>query len=489
MSESPDPGRLKRRAASGASSTLAGQGGRLVFQFIGIIVLARLLSPEDYGLVAMVAAVAGIANVLRDFGLTFASVQSKAMSDELRSNLFWFNALAGVVSAAIVAALSWPISVLYDEPRLVALTLALAPMFLIDGLAAQYRADITRRMRFRALAAAEVGAVAIALVVATSAAVAGLTYWSLVIQQVTTSLAGLVLLSLWGGWWPQRFHRGVSAKRELTFGLDIFAAQLVNYAARNADSVIIGARLGAAELGIYDRAFQLLMLPIQRLQSPATRVALPVLSRLQDSPAEFSRFIQRGQLTLIHPVMFVMSAGAAFGSVLVPLVLGDQWAASALPFQILSVAGMAQAANYAFYWSYLATGKTRESLKLMVMYRPVQIAMLFIGSFWSITGVAVAYSLSQLIGWQLQASWTRRVPLTPRRELYRAGLRAYALHLSAAAGPAVLLGVLGVSIATVALAVGLFVGVYALLVGAVRPIRRDVAGSITAARAVLRRGR
>lgn len=147
---------LARSAARGSLVTLVAQAVRIGTQFVSIFVLARLLDSVDYGYLAMVLAIIGVAELVRDFGLSAAAVQSRSLSNAQQSNLFWLNSLIGLVSSVLVLAVSPLIALLYGEPALTPITLALAPIFLLNGIATQFRARMNRDLRFVALAAADV---------------------------------------------------------------------------------------------------------------------------------------------------------------------------------------------------------------------------------------------------------------------------------------------------------------------------------------------
>lgn len=479
-------GTLSGDAMGGAGKMGIGIIGRVGIQGLSIVVLARLLMPEDYGLVAMVMAVVAIAAVLRDFGLTFASVQSKEMSPELRSNLFWVNAAAGVITFLLAFAASWPISWLYGDPRLVTLTWAIAPVYLLNAFAGQYQADLNRRMRFGKIVIAEVGSAAIGLALAIVAALAGAGYWSLAIQQVSTALFMLALVVYFAKWLPRRYDRSVSIRKQVTLGFDIFLSQILNYASKNADTVILGVRLDATSVGFYDRGYQIYSTVVGQINQPSTRVALPVLSKLQDDPGEFKRFITRGQLTLMLPLMFIMSVGVGFGSVLIPAVLGAHWEPTGLPFQILCVAGMAQASNYSIYWCYLATGRVRENVKLMLVWKPITIGLLLLGSFWGVTGVAVAFTTGMIGGWLLQLWWSKRLPIAPRKELFSAAARGWLLFLPAAIAASLTVSIVGGWVG-ISLSILSYLLLLSVVLVASRRIRTDVSDAGRTAMKVVRR--
>ena len=360
----PDSGtdQLGRRAASGALITVGAQVFKIGIQVLAVVVLARLLTPRDYGLVAMVLAIVGVAEIFREFGLSSAAISAKVLSRGQRDNLFWLNTGAGLALTILIIVAAPLIALWYGRDELVALARALAPVFVINGLATQYRADLTRRLQFRRLAFAEAVAPAVGLAVAITVALLGGTYWALVAQQLSVAVVLLIMLALSAHWLPRGIDRTAPMRDLVSFGWNLAGAQLVGYAAKNIDSITIGTRFGATALGLYNRAFQLLMTPLGQLRAPTTTVALPVLVRLREDRAATDRFIQRGQLalglTLVAGLGLVLGAAAPITAIF----LGQQWLSVEPILRLLAVAGMFQTLAYVGYWIYLSHGLTRELL-------------------------------------------------------------------------------------------------------------------------------
>lgn len=414
---------LGASASRGAAFTMGGQLARVLIQLLGVAVLARLLSPGDYGLIAMVVAIIGVGELVRDFGLSSASIQAKTLSSEQRDNLFWISTGLGSFFAALVIACSPLIAALYGEPRLQILSIALSSTFILNGMSAQFRAGLTRTLKLGTLSLIEIVAQAIGLGVGILMALFGTGYWALAGQQIGQGLVLLVGMAIFSRWRPGRYHRAAPMRGLMSFGLNLFASQLLVYASRNVDSVVIGARLGAEPLGLYNRAFQLLLLPLNQINAPASRVALPVLSRLQDEASRYRDYLIAGQTVVLQVVMAVFSVGCALADPLVRLVLGDQWSGSVPLFQILCVAGAFQAAGYATYWVFLSKGLTKSQLSYSLATRPALIGLILVGSIWGVTGVAWAYSLGTMALWPIGLLWLARVSDAPVRDMFITGLR------------------------------------------------------------------
>ncbi|NMG31208.1 lipopolysaccharide biosynthesis protein [Aromatoleum evansii] len=399
--------RLGRLAARGALVTMGGQACKVLLQLGGIIVLARLLSPGDYGLLAMVTAIVGVGEVLRDFGLSSAAVQAHSVSPQQRSNLFWINSGIGLALALAVFACAPAIATFYAQPALQPIAQALALSFVINGIATQYRAQLNRDMRFGRLAAADVGGQALGLAAGVTLALRGHGHWALVAQQLGQALVTLLLIAATSGWRPGLPRRGADMGGFLRYGGNLMSTQLVVYASRNVDALIIGQRFGVELLGLYNRAYQLLMLPLNQINAPATSIALPVLSRLHDDGERYGRFLLHGQAVMLHLTVASFGFGCAQAEPLIVLVLGPQWAPAVPIFQILAVGGAFQVAAQASYWVFLSKGLTGSNLRFTLVSRLLLIAGIVFGAQWGAQGVATAYTLGVALAWLGGLVWLR----------------------------------------------------------------------------------
>ena len=338
-SELKTPPSLGRMAAGGALVTMGGQLAKIAVQFGGVILLARLLTPRDYGLVTMVLAIVGVGEVLRDFGLSSAAIQARHLSRGQRDNLFWINTAIGLVLALVVFLMAGRIAAFYGEPLLRGLAQAIALTFLLNGLTTQYRAHLTRELRFKRLTAAEVGGQLAGL------AVAGYGYWALVVQQIVQAAMILAVMVAAARWLPGLPKRDAEVRSFLRFGGNVMASQLLAWFSNNVGQILIGNRLGAAPLGLYNRAFALVAMPLTQLNAPATSVALPVLSRLQGDPARYAAFLLRGQAALMHFLIAVFAFACAQAGPLIVLTLGARWTEAVPMFQALAVGAVFRAAG------------------------------------------------------------------------------------------------------------------------------------------------
>lgn len=426
---------LGGRAARGATVTAAAQAARIVLQVAAVAVLARLVPPAEYGLVAMVAAVVGIGEILRDAGLSSAAVRVPVLTRQQRDNLFWANTVIGAVLCAATIAAAPLVARLFGEPDLVGICRGLALMFLVNGLATQHRAGLVRDMRFRTLAVVEVAAPVVALGAAIAVGLLTHDHRAVVVQQVATTAVTMVGVWIAGRWRPRRPRRGAGTRGFFRFGGGLLGSQLVGYGADNLATFVIGLSLGPGPLGLYNRAHQLLMRPLSQLRQPSTTVALPVLARLSEDRARFDGMLLRGQQVLALPVVLVLAVVVGASDAVVAVFLGPGWAGAAPLLAFFAVAGGCQTLAYVGYWTYLARGLSGALLVYSLVTAVLKIAGVLIGSFWGVTGIAAGFAASAVLEWPLSFWWLARVTAYPGGRLALGGLRilAQAVPVGAAA--------------------------------------------------------
>jgi len=463
-------------ASRGAVVTLGAQGVRIAVQLLGIVLLSRLLTPADFGVTTMVIAIVGVGEILRDFGLSSAAIQAKTLTAGQRANLFWINTGIGAALTGVVAALAFPIAAFYDDDRLVAVTLALAPTFLLNGMATQFRADLNRHLRLGALAGVEVGAQAVALGSALALAAFGFGYWALVAQQVLQVALQIIVLPLVAGWLPGLPRRGEEMRSFFQFGGPLVIAQVLVYSSRNVDSLIIGRLFGPASLGFYNRAFQLMLLPLNQINAPSTRVALPTLSRLREDPPRYGEFLIFGQIAMLNLVSFVLAICVAQAPAIIGIALGSQWAPSVSLFQILAVAGFFQAAGFATYWVVLSLGRTKRQLWYTLITRPLVIGIIVVGAIWGVEGVAIAYAVGNALLWPMSVFWLVRGSIAPAGRLFVGALRTLVVYgLAAGASFVATVAIPGdLSLLRLGVGLGALIAALAVIAAIFRPFRRDL---------------
>lgn len=479
---------LGGRAARGAVITLAGQGSRVAIQLVALAVLARILTPKDYGLFALIIVVVGIGEIFRDFGLSTAAIQASELSDSQRDNLFWWNAALGLLLSGVVFAAADGIAALFGQPLLAPIARVLSITFLINGLAAQYRAGLNRELRFLALSVADVVAQVIATAIGIACAVSGLGYWTLVVQQITQVSVVLVAMVLMARWIPGRPRRGIDLSAFLRFGWNLMATEILSYATNNLDTLTIGFRFGPVQLGQYNRAFQLVMSPLSQVRSPATTVALPILTRLKDDPVRAAQYIRRSQVALGYTIVAALAIGAGAAGPLIEVFLGSRWTSVSPIFALLCIAGSCQILAFVGYWVYLARGMAADLFRYSLISFVVQLVCIVGGSTFGVVGVATGFTVSAMIEWPLSLWWLSSRTDYPGRDLMHgagrilsacvpAGLAAFGIARLTLGVPPVL------SLIACLVTGG---GIYAAVVSSISSLRSDAATVVMFVRRMVR---
>lgn len=388
---------LRRKTARGALVSIVSQAATLVFRTGSMVIMARLLLPEDFGLVGMVTAFTGFLGLFRDAGLSMATVQRESITDAQLSTLFWINLVVGGLLALSSAALAPVLVSFYGEPRLFLIAIGLGTAFIFNGAAAQHRAMLQRNMRFAALAAIDITALIIGIAAGAAVALTGGGYWALVVMTVASpavSVFGLWAATRWVPGLPQR-NTGIGSM--LWYGGTVTLNSVVVYVAYNADKVLLGRFLGAQVLGIYGRAYQLINLPTENLNGTIGMVAFPALSRLQNDPERLRSFFLKGYGLFLALVIPITAGCALFAEDIVLVFLGPQWDAAVPVFRLLAPTILAFALMNPFAWLMLATGQTRRSLNIAFMIAPVVIVGYLLGLPYGLHGVAIGYSAAMMI--------------------------------------------------------------------------------------------
>jgi O-antigen/teichoic acid export membrane protein len=388
---------LKGRAIRGGAATAFAQGARFILRTGSTVVLARLLTPKDFGLVAMVMAVINFAIMFKDMGLSMATVQKDKINHVQISMLFWINTAIGAILALLTILLAPAIASFYAEPRLKAVAVAMAAVFVFGGLTIQHQALLRRNMRFVILAVIEVAGLLVGVTAAIVAAWRGAGYWSLVFMHV--AMAATIAVGVWvaSGWRPGWPRRASGARSMLTFGRDIISFRMVNYFARNTDNILLGRFYGSGVLGLYSKAYGLLMLPISQITGPLTAVAMPALSRIQDDPKRYTSYYTKLILLLSFISMPLIVFLAVCSKSVIHLILGEQWLGAGRIFQILAITAFIQPVSNTAGVVMLSLGQSGRLLKFGIVNSVLVVASFVVGIRWGAVGVASAYAVANYL--------------------------------------------------------------------------------------------
>lgn len=383
---------LKDLTIRGGYARAGSVSANFALRLVSLMILARLLDPTDFGLLGMVTAFTGVLSLFRDFGLSAVAVQLPSISEAQSSTLFWINLLVGGLLSLITVASAPAVSGFYHQPQLLLVTVIVATGFLMNGASVQHSALLQRQMRFRALALIDVIALIVSIAVAISTALAGCGYWALVAMTLCVPATTTIGLWLASGWVPGLPSRGIGLRSMMRFGGTLTLNGFVVYVASNFDKVLLGKFWGAEVLGIYGRAYQLIRIPTDSLNSAVGEVAFAALSRLQDDAQRLKSYFLKGySLVLALTVPLTVVCGLFAGD-LVRVLLGPKWLQAIPIFRLLAPTILVFAIANPLGWLLIALGLVGRGLRIGLVIGPLMIASYFVGLSHGPRGVAFAYS-------------------------------------------------------------------------------------------------
>lgn len=412
-------GDLRGRSVRGGAVTLAAEIIKFVVHMGSTAILARLLFPQDFGLVAMVSAVTGFVAMFKDAGLSMATIQRQNVTQAQISTLFWINVALGVLVMLVVLATAPAIAWLYGEPRLIGITLALSGTFVFGGLTVQHQALLRRQMRFRALAAIDVASLSGGTAAGILMAMGGCGYWSLVGMTAVSAVVNCVLVWTASGWRPGWVSRGSGVGPMLRFGGNMTGASVLNFIGRKFDVVALGWWSGPAALGTYTKAYSLMTLPLGQLNVPIGAVAIPALSRTADRSVRY----REAYLEVVSYMMAIAAPAVAlavvYSAVIVDIFLGPGWDDAATIFSVLGFAAFVLPLWNSTGWLFVSQDRMRDHLRYQAVDVVVKLGMVATGLYWGPVGVAAAivcrcYMMLPVLFWVVG----RKGPVRAR-DLYR----------------------------------------------------------------------
>ena len=382
---------LGRRSARSAAVTLGGSWARLLVNLAGTVVLARLLRPDDFGLMAMAMTLMYYLGSLTDFGLSHAMVHAEALDARTAAGLFRLNRRLSLAMGLLVAACGPAVAWLYGRPVVAWLSLGVAGTVAVGSLLNPYVALLRRQFRFGVLTLGETGGLLLSTAAAVvAAAFLGFGVWALVIQFAGQYLGAGLLAWRASGWRPMR-RRDFAPFSELTairgYARNVAAARLLGNVGRNTDTVLVGTLGGAGVLGLYQKSYQWSVLPVQQICQPLLNVAVSALSRLHRGEAERYRSALRRSLLVMFSVTVPLAAVLLLEArPIVLLLLGDQWLGAIPLFRLLCLASFAQGITAAMKWIFLSEGRTARQLQWAALSTPTMLLSVVAGAVLGASG-------------------------------------------------------------------------------------------------------
>jgi PST family polysaccharide transporter len=400
---------LRQQALKGVLWSAIQNWGTQVISFLVFFVLARLLEPKAFGLVALAGVFFSFMELFLGQGFANALVQRDELEPEHLDTAFWINLSIGGTLMAIAIAFAAPIANWFDQPQLAPILQWMSPSFLLAALSDVQQTLFRRQLAFKALSMRSLVATFIGGLVGVIMALLGLGVWSLVGQRLSNALAGVLVL-----WWASEWRPGLKvslrhAKELFSFGISIMGSQILTFFVLRADDFLVGKFLGAVELGYYTIAYRVLLMITQLLYTTTNQVVLPTFSRLQQEPERMRRGLYNAtQLSSLIslPLCFGM---AALAPELVLGLFGEQWLPSVTTMQVLAFVGPMQLSQGIVSSAITALGKPNWNLKVNFLNAIASVVAFALAVQWGIVAVAAGRVLSGYFLTPIRVGMLRRL--------------------------------------------------------------------------------
>ena len=381
------------RVLRGISWKLVSQTVVQIARVAFALVVARLLTPEDFGIAAMALVVAGFVIAFSDLGLGAALIQRRSIDERDRSTVFWTGVVVGGLLTLAGVALATPIAEFYGEPAVEGLMAVLALSFVVSALGATHRAVLTRVMDFKRLELCSVAGVLIGGLAGVAGAVVGWGPWALVTQQLVTSAVTSAALWIATPWRPHPTFSPASLRSLGGYGASVLGTRLVYRGQESALPLVIGRFLGATALGVFTIAYTVILVPLTRLAIPIGEVLFPAFAQMQDQRERVAQFWIRALSVLAAVCAPAMVGLAVVAPEFVAVVLGEQWADAVPIIRVLAWVGLIQALQAWNGGILMGLGRATTLFRATLAFSILYIASFVVGVQWGSVGLAVTYAI------------------------------------------------------------------------------------------------
>jgi O-antigen/teichoic acid export membrane protein len=388
---------LRRLAVRGAGVTMLAQAAITMLQLIATVVLARLLTPADFGLLTIVTTFSVLLMNVGLNGFTEAVLQREHMDHALASNVFWISAGVGLVLATAFAGLGPLLARVYHEPRITAVAGLLALTILFTCLSVMHLALLKRAMLFPRVSANDITARGVSVVVALVLARMGWGYWALAAGAVALSLSTLIGAWTLCRWVPGRPRRTPGTRAMVRFAMHTYTRFMMGYGTANLDKLLVGWAFGATPLGFYRKAYDLSVMPANHVSSPVTAVAVAALSRLNGDDRRRRQHLLEVLSTLALVGMGLGGALTLVGPALLRLLLGPGWDEAGRLFSLFAPGIGAMIIYDAHSWIHLSLGRPDRWVRWGFVEFGTTVALVAIAMSWGPAGIAAASAASSWI--------------------------------------------------------------------------------------------
>lgn len=410
---------LKEKVISGTKWVVFANIFRQVLSLVSLTVYARLLSPDDFGIFAVLMIFVGFLEMFSDMGTSAAIIQKKDPSHELLSSIFYFNLMVGAGLFLILILISYPVASFFAMPEIRVLLPLLSINFIITSFGIVQKANYEKHLDFKHITIFQTVSAVGSLVVGISAAFYGLGVYSLVLQTLTLSLILIALIWRYSKWRPLIHFEwnDISSIWKYTMNLSMF--NFVNYFTRNADNFLIGKFLGSYSLGIYSLAYKIMLYPILNISHVLLRILFPAFAKIQHDKNKFRQMYLRIIFAIALISFPIMIGLIVTAETLVPVVFGDKWHGLDMIIMILAPVGMLRSIVTTTGSVFMAVGATDKLFKIGTISAVVTVTCFAIGIPFGVEGVALSFLISNILLWYpaLKISWDL-IELSVQRGLF-----------------------------------------------------------------------
>lgn len=388
---------LRKKTIKGLAWSAVSQGGKQISQIVVTMILARLLSPEDFGLVAMATVFTNFALIFGELGLSSALIQKQDIDDRHLSSAFWLNLIGGACLTVFFIIAAPFIAAFYHKPQLQPLLIVMSLNFILTSFTIIQQTIFTKEMDFKPLTIRDIASVIVAGIVGIFMAFHGFGAWSLVGQLLTFSFVNGILLWTMSSWRPKFIFSKEAIKDIFHFSANMTGFSIVNYFARNVDQLLIGKFLGTEALGYYSLAYKIMLYPVQNISAVIGKVMFPAFSKIQHD-LEKVRSAYLKMVKAISLITFPLMAGLfVLAPEFVRFVFGTKWEPIIMILRIFCVCGVVQSIGTTVGNIILSQGRSGLQLRLgMISIFFVFLAVL-LGIRWGVAGVAIFYTCEQIL--------------------------------------------------------------------------------------------
>lgn len=383
---------LKVKAVKGAGINVATQFVGLICHTVGVIVLARLLTPKDFGLVAMVTAFSYWFMNFGVNGFTEYIIQKQHISKKDVNSIFWLHVFLATFLASGFACFGFLLVDFYEEPALIGISAAMATSFILHSFFTTHFALLMREMKFASIAIVQLVAVILSIVFAIAVAIGGMGYWAVVTRQLTIPAVSIIAAWFICPWRPGRPRHIANALPGLKYAIQVYCNFSLGYVTKNIDKVLLGKLHGSELLGNYDRAIHLSSMPANQLLAPLHSVALATLSRLKNDKERFAAYYTKAvsTITFLGTILAVILTLSAQD--LIPLLLGPEWVEAG---KVVMALGPGIAAMFVYgthSWLHLSLGTPNRWLRWNIFASILTITAFIIAAPFGAVAMGIAYS-------------------------------------------------------------------------------------------------